>query len=81
MDIFSQKYSPSMAVYQDFLRQFAIEVGKPNELGRNIEYVATQLVAEFVRGKGYDGIKYDSSVGNGYDVVFFYGPRTDSSAS
>lgn len=80
VDIFSQKYSPSMAVYQDFLRQFAIEVGKPNELGRNIEYVATQLVAEFVRGKGYDGIKYDSSVGNGYDVVFFYGPRTDSSA-
>lgn len=74
VDIFSPKYSPTMAVYQDFLKQFATQVAKPNELGRDIEYVATQLVAEFVRGKGYDGIKYDSSVGNGYDVVLFYGP-------
>lgn len=75
VDIFSPKYSPKMAVYQDFLRRFAIEVGKPNETEKAIEYVATQLVAEYVRGYGYDGIKYDSAVGNGYDVVFFYGPE------
>lgn len=75
VDIFSPKYSPKMAVYQDFLRRFAIEVGKPNETEKTIEYVATQLVAEYVRGYGYDGIKYDSAVGNGYDVVFFYGPE------
>jgi len=75
VDIFSPKYSPLMAVYQDFLRRFAIEVGKPNETAKNIEYVATQLVAEYVRGHGFDGIKYDSAVGNGFDVVFFYGPE------
>ena len=75
VDIFSPKYSPKMAVYQDFLRRFAIEVGKPNETEKTIEYVATQLVAEYVRGYGFDGIKYDSAVGNGYDVVFFYGPE------
>lgn len=75
VDIFSPKYSPSMAVYQDFLRQFAIEVGKPNENGKPIEYVATQLVAEYVRGYNFDGIKYDSTVGKGFDLVFFYGPR------
>ena len=74
VDIFSPKYSPEMAVYQDFLRRFAIEVGKPNETAKSIEYVATQLVAEYVRGYGFDGIKYDSAVGNGFDVVFFYGP-------
>ncbi len=77
VDIFSPKYSPSMAVYQDFLRRFAIEVGKPNETAKNIEYVATQLVAEYVRGHGFDGIKYDSAVGNGFDVVFFYGPEIE----
>ncbi len=76
VDIFSTKYSPEMAVYQDFLRRFAIEVGKPNETEKQIEYVATQLVAEYVRGYGFDGIKYDSAVGNGFDVVFFYGPDT-----
>ena len=76
VDIFSPKYSPKMAVYQDFLRRFAIEVGKPNETAKPIEYVATQLVAEYVRGYGFDGIKYDSAVGNGFDVVFFYGPET-----
>ena len=76
VDIFSEKYSPKMAVYQDFLRRFAIEVGKPNETAKPIEYVATQLVAEYVRGYGFDGIKYDSAVGNGFDVVFFYGPET-----
>ncbi|MBR1797296.1 MAG: RES family NAD+ phosphorylase [Clostridiales bacterium] len=75
VDIFSPKYSPSMAVYQDFLRRFAIEVGKPNETAKPIEYVATQLVAEYVRGHGFDGIKYDSAVGDGFDVVFFYGPE------
>ncbi|MBQ7274615.1 MAG: RES family NAD+ phosphorylase [Clostridiales bacterium] len=75
VDIFSPKYSPQMAVYQDFLRRFAIEVGKPNETAKPIEYVATQLVAEYVRGYGFDGIKYDSAVGNGFDVVFFYGPE------
>lgn len=75
VDIFSPKYNPEMAVYQDFLRRFAIEVGKPNETEKTIEYVATQLVAEYVRGYGFDGIKYDSSVGNGFDVVFFYGPE------
>lgn len=74
VDIFSPKYSPQMAVYQDFLRRFAIEVGKPNETAKPIEYVATQMVAEYVRGYGFDGIKYDSAVGDGYDVVFFYGP-------
>lgn len=76
VDIFSPKYSPKMAVYQDFLRRFAIEVGKPNETEKPIEYVATQLVAEYVRGYGFDGIKYDSAVGDGFDVVFFYGPDT-----
>ena len=75
VDIFSPKYSPEMAVYQDFLRRFAIEVGKPNETEKPIEYVATQLVAEYVRGYGFDGIRYDSAVGNGFDVVFFYGPE------
>ena len=75
VDIFSPKYSPEMAVYQDFLRRFAIEVGKPNETAKPIEYVATQLVAEYVRGYGFDGIKYDSAVGDGFDVVFFYGPE------
>ena len=75
VDIFSPKYNPEMAVYQDFLRRFAIEVGKPNETEKTIEYVATQLVAEYVRGYGFDGIKYDSAVGNGFDVVFFYGPE------
>ena len=71
VDIFSPKYSPKMAVYQDFLRRFAIEVGKPNETEKTIEYVATQLVAEYVRGYGYDGIKYDSAGGNGvYDLLF-----------
>ena len=35
------------------------------------EYVPTQIIAEIIREKGYDGIAYKSSFEEGYNIVLF----------
>lgn len=37
------------------------------------EYVATQIIAEYIRSLGYDGICFNSSVGRGKVMYFFVG--------
>lgn len=44
------------------------------------EYVATQVMAEYIRSLGYDGICFNSSVGNGRSYVFFCGPNMEYSS-
>ena len=37
------------------------------------EYTATQVIAEYLRSKNYDGICFNSSVADGKSYVFFCG--------
>lgn len=42
-----------------------------NSTDRTAEYVPTQIIAEFFKSKGIDGIAYKSSVSKGVNVVLF----------
>jgi RES domain-containing protein len=35
------------------------------------DYAPTQVIAEFIKSKGYDGIVYKSSLSNGYNIALF----------
>lgn len=74
--IFSEEYNPDMLWIKDFLLRFAHEISKPVlEETANLDYVPTQLMAEYIRKSGYQGIVFSSSVNpTGYNYVLFYGP-------
>jgi len=36
-----------------------------------LEYIPTQVISEFFKNEGYDGIKYRSSVASGYNIALF----------
>ena len=35
------------------------------------DYAPTQIISEFIKSKGYDGIAYKSSLGNGHNIALF----------
>jgi hypothetical protein len=60
--IFDPEYDPHLRWLRDFFQSFTLEISKPiSENDKEIEYLATQVFAEFIRSKGYQGIKYASS--------------------
>ena len=80
--IFSEYYNSDLLWINDFLNQFEFEVSRPidHKKDKSYEYIATQILAEYIRALGYDGIKYRSSVSkNGRNYVFFCGPNRDIS--
>jgi hypothetical protein len=42
-----------------------------SQLDDPLEYIPTQVIAEFFKTEGYDGIKYRSSVAPGYNIALF----------
>ncbi len=75
--IFSDDYDHDSRWYNDFLKKFAIEISKPVDKTKpdlTYEYTATQLIAEYIRALGYDGLCFNSSTGTGKSYCFFYGP-------
>ena len=76
--IFTEEYNPDMPWIKDFLLSFAHEISKPIlEENANLDYVPTQLMAEYIRKSGYQGIIFSSSVNpTGSNYVLFYGPTT-----
>lgn len=75
--IFSDDYDHDSRWYNDFLKKFAVEISKPVDKTKSdltYEYTATQLIAEYIRALGYDGICFNSSTGIGKSYCFFYGP-------
>jgi len=42
-----------------------------SQLDDPLEYIPTQVIAEFFKTEGYDGIKYRSSVAQGYNIALF----------
>jgi hypothetical protein len=56
------------AVWQDIDRAFSQPVTSGDDTA---DYAPTQVIAEFVRGSGLDGIAYGSSLGPGHNVALF----------
>ena len=75
--IFDPDYDHDDTWMNSFWRDFVNEISEPvseDKEDHSYEYVATQLVAEYYRTKGLDGICFKSSVGIGKNYVFFMGP-------
>lgn len=75
-NIFSDDYSHEERFLTRFLKNFVDELSQPvsENQDHSYEYVATQIMSEYIRCMGLDGICYKSSVANGKNYVFFYGP-------
>ena len=74
--IFSDNYDHESHWFNHFLELFSEEISQPIDSSRDptYEYVATQLIAEYIRSLGFDGIGYRSSIDNGINFCFFCGP-------
>ncbi len=56
------------AVWRDMDKAFSIPVRNDDF---NSEYVPTQVIAEFIKSLGYDGIAYKSSLAEGKNIALF----------
>ena len=65
--IFSEDYCHEEHFMTRFLKSFVKELSQPvnDNQDRSYEYVATQIISEYIRSIGFDGICYQSSVANG----------------
>ena len=73
--IFKEDYNHFQCWANNFLSDFIEEISKPvNANASAFEYLATQLLSEYIRYLGYDGICYSSSKSTGKNYVFFCGP-------
>lgn len=77
LSIFDEEYSHNDNWLEDFILDFTEEISRPisNE-EKDIEYIATQVLAEFIRKLEFDGIKFESSLVKGtFNYVLFCGPN------
>lgn len=82
--IFDPEYEHENTWMNEFWESYTKEISQPvsDELeDHSYEYTATQLVAEYYRTKGYDGICFRSSVGPGKNYVLFMGPNLKSTSN
>lgn len=81
--IFSNNYNHDMNWIDDFVDSFRSEISKPIlDDEKDLEYIPTQVLAEYIRKLGYDGIKFESSlIENTFNYVLFCGPDTAYSSN
>jgi len=56
------------AVWSDIDKAFSRPINQTDDVA---DYVPTQIVAEWFKSKGFDGIGYRSSLGDGYNIALF----------
>lgn len=77
--IFSHNYDHELHGAKHFLRSFRDEVSKPITPDEaQIEYLPTQILTEYIRIKGYDGVRYGSSLTDGFNITLFCGPPSET---
>lgn len=55
-----------------FFRMLGCELSKPiDKDNKNLEYIPTQFLCEFLKHEGYDGLAYNSNLGPGNNIVLF----------
>lgn len=74
--MFSDSYDHSDNWINDFVADFEKEISKPILQNENeLEYVPTQILSEYIRSCGFDGIKFESSLAKGtFNYTLFCGP-------
>lgn len=77
--IFSSHYNSALTWAEDFLKDFLAEIGQPPKSNDNLlEYIPTQVLAEYIRAQGYQGIKYNSAQHpGGVNYVLYCSPDAD----
>jgi len=80
--IFDPEYNHEMLWAKHFMSSFLGDISKPMTSEESeIDYVPTQVLAEFIRKEGYKGIKYESSQRPGeYNYTLFNGPLIESNS-
>lgn len=75
--IFDPNYDHNKYWAKGFFEEFTSEISQPIQRKEfPLEYIPTQLLSEFIRIKGFDGLKYESSQRPGsYNYTFFLGPN------
>jgi hypothetical protein len=71
LNLYCQEPAPlerERAVWRDLDRGFSQPVTPSDDTA---EYVPTQIIAEFFRSNGLDGVAYRSSLGQGHNVALF----------
>ncbi|MCG3654033.1 RES domain-containing protein [Aliarcobacter butzleri] len=62
INIFHEKFDISMLCQKEFILEFLEDISKPiKEEDKLLDYVPTQIMAEYIWHLGYDGFLYDSS--------------------
>jgi hypothetical protein len=56
------------AVWQDISNAFSEPITNNDKLA---DYIPTQILAEFFKNEGFDGLYYKSMLGEGYNIVLF----------
>jgi len=74
IDLFSGHYDRTKENIGRFIMAYTSEISKPVDSNSEFDYLATQVIAEYIRFKGYDGIAYSSAKTGETNFVFFYGP-------
>ncbi|MDR1308471.1 MAG: RES domain-containing protein [Deltaproteobacteria bacterium] len=64
-----ERYAANRKVFQDI----SFEIAKPlRRSERQIEYLPTQYISEFIKSQGYDGVEYASTLhAGGYNIAIF----------
>lgn len=58
--------------YLNFLRRLGFELSKTvSPIEAELEYIPLQYLCEFIRKSGFDGVIYESSVAEGYNIAIF----------
>lgn len=80
--IFDPAYDHQLRWARDFFEHFQSEISRPTAGDDNLlDYVPTQVLAEFIHSQGYDGIKFKSSQKpSGVNYTLFCGPDHDFEA-
>lgn len=77
--IFSEEYSQDIYLNMMFFRDFSSEISRPvTDMEAPIEYLSTQLLSEYLRKQGFEGICYKSSLTGEKNYTLFCGPDHES---
>jgi len=72
LDYFDDDFNDRLYCQQQFISEFIADISRPISSDEQLlEYIPTQIMAEFIWSRGYDGFLFDSSLTGGTNLVLF----------
>lgn len=82
VDFAMQDYSAEMNLLESLIYALGYFFSKPIDTTDKHEYITTQYIAEYIKKRNYDGIKFRSSLNKyGKNVVIFNSTKTEAISS